>query len=321
MGTARTVNEMFSEQVVANGDRVALRWKAGGSWKTASWKDWDAKSRAVAAALAAVGVEPKDRVAIMSNSRREWVEADIGILFAGAATVPIYQSNTPDQAEYILNDSEAKVLFVEDPTQIEKLYEPEVRPKLGGIRKVVYFDAARKLDAPDRKGRLEVQLTDVVPEADRAWFVSYEAFLASGRDEAKKREGDLRARMEGAKPEDVCTIVYTSGTTGPPKGVVLTHDNFVFECEGVYDLLGLGPNDEQLLFLPLAHIFAKILMVTSIRVGSSIAFAESLLKAVDNAGEVRPTFMGSVPRLYEKIHTTIVAGAQAAGGLKLKIFR
>jgi long-chain acyl-CoA synthetase len=263
----RTAVELFAERVARSGPSPALRVKEGGAWRTRSWADWDTAAREIAAGLRGLGVANGDRVSILSSTRAEWVESDVAILLAGAVTVPIYQSNTPKECEYILRDSQARVIFVEDAAQRAKVAD------LG----VTIVELGAGLDTLRADGR---------------------AWLAGNRLDA----------ANAVKPEDIFTIVYTSGTTGPPKGVVLTHGNICFEVEALEGALPIGPDDEQLLFLPLAHIFAKLLEWTAIAQGAVTAFAEGLPKLVDNLKEIRPTYMGAVPRVYEKVFAKVQAG-------------
>ncbi|MEI8257398.1 MAG: long-chain fatty acid--CoA ligase, partial [Deltaproteobacteria bacterium] len=205
---------------------------------------------------------------------------------------------------HILGDSESTVVFVEDPSQLEKLFDPRVRPLLRNVRRVVYLDARRRLDLPDARGRLEVRLDDVLPREDRATVTSLAELVEAGRRVLERDAAKLRARGEAVTPDDVATLVYTSGTSGPPKGVALTHANFAFECASVGHELQLTAADEQLLILPLAHIFARVLLVSAIRVGFVTAFASSPLSALDDAQEVHPTILGAVPRVFEKVHAS-----------------
>ena len=191
--------------------------------------------------------------------------------------MPIYQSNTPKECEYIVADSLARVVFVEDAAQLAKL--KAVRAALPSLKKVVLFSGTSD---------------------DKDWVMTQGELRASGKAWLEKNQ-----LPGGQKPEDIFTIVYTSGTTGPPKGVVLTHASICCECESLKECLQIGPDDEQLLFLPLAHIFAKILEWTAIAQGAITAFAESIPQLVPNLQEVKPTFMGAVPRVYEKAYAKI----------------
>jgi len=283
MARWQTAVQIFEERVAASGDRPALRVKEGGAWKTRSWNDWARAAREIAAGLRALGIENGDRVSILANTRAEWVEADVGILYAGAVTVPIYQSNTPKECEYILVDSLSRVVFAEDAAQLAKLVA--VRAALPSVKKVVLMSGASE---------------------DKDWVMTLADLRASGKAWLEKNQ-----LPGGQKPEDVFTIVYTSGTTGPPKGVVLTHGNICFECDSLRECLKVGPDDEQLLFLPLAHSFAKILEWMAIAQGAVTAFAESIPQLVPNLQEVKPTYMGAVPRVYEKAYAKILGNFEA----------
>ncbi len=303
---ARTALDVFAERVAASGDRVALRRKTEGTWRATTWNEWDRASREIAGGLVSIGVGLGDRVVILSTTRAEWVECDIGILMAGAVTVPIYPSNTPEQCEYIISDSGGSVVIVEDPHQLEKLYHPDVKPKLGNVMKVVYMTDVARLEKPDSQGRTDPSLEQVVPDdADSDWLISLEELRKAGAAWLDQHDGKLAEIDAQVKPTQTLTIVYTSGTTGPPKGVVLTHNNMSYTCDAVRDILGLDPDDEQLMFLPLAHIFAKILQWAAIAVGTSIAFAEGITQLIANMQEVKPTYMGAVPRVYEKAYVKI----------------
>ncbi len=310
--------QMFVDRIKQSGPRQVFRFKADGAWRTASWADWDAASREIAGGLIALGVGLGERACILANTRAEWMYCDVGILMAGAVTVPIYQSNVPHECEYIINDCGAQVVFAEDPHQLEKLMKE--RDKLSGVKRVVYFQPNAKLEKPDAQGRLEIKLDEVVPPDRKDWVMSLEALRAEGRKWLGANGGELERRWEKVTPADTFTIVYTSGTTGPPKGVVLTHENIVYTCHATRPVLIFSEDDEQLLFLPLAHIFAKILEWTTIYKGARIAFAESVAQLVANLGDVKPTFMGAVPRVYEKVYAKIQSNRAASPPTKQKIF-
>jgi long-chain acyl-CoA synthetase len=273
--------DLFRQRVEKSGDRPAMHYRGAEAWKTLSWNDWDRGSREIAAGLGTLGVGKGDRVCVLANSRPEWFMADVGILMAGAVTVPIYHSNTPEQCQYIVDDSGAKVVIAENAAQAAKVKNV----------KVVTMDAADSIMTLDAM-----------------------------REAGKSRVGALEKSWQSIGPDDIFTIVYTSGTTGPPKGVVLVHSNMVFECEALNEGLSIEETDNQLLFLPLAHIFAKILLWASIHKGSTTWFARSINTLKDDLAEVRPTWMGAVPRVYEKFYAGIQQTVKDSPPLRQKIF-
>ena len=182
---------MFNDRVKASAAQQVLRWKEGGVWRTSTWADWDKASREIAGGLLALGVGKGERSCILANTRPEWLHADIGILMAGGVTVPIYQSNLPHECEYIINDSGAKVVFVENPAQLAKLMAE--RDKLKGVVKVIYFDPTCKLEKPDAQGRSELKLDDVIQPGDKAWLMSL-----ADRQGSAQQVG--RGRSRGAGP-------------------------------------------------------------------------------------------------------------------------
>jgi long-chain acyl-CoA synthetase len=303
---SHTIVGMIRRQVLGNGDRPALESRVGGHWIARSFREWEQSALCVAAALADLGVQHGDRVAILANTRREWAEVDLGIVSAGAVVVPIYQQTIPEGVAHAVVDSGSVVLFVEDPLQLEKVFATEPPDRCRSLRRIVYFDARRRLERPDARGRFEVRLEDVIPREERARVMSYAELLEAGRRLLDRDETAVRALGDRVIPSDLATIVYTSGTTGLPRGVCLTHENFAFETSSVRELLGLTPSDRTLLFLPLAHIFAKALLVAALRVGFSTAFATSPTRALDEIREVEPTFFGAVPRVFEKVQASVV---------------
>lgn len=314
-----TIVAMLRRQVTGNGDRPALETRVGGHWIARSFREWEESALYIAAALSDLGVSRGDRVAILSNTRREWAEVDLGVLCAGGVVVPIYQQTTSEGVAHVLQDSGAVVLFAEDPLQVEKLFADASSEQRRSVRRVIYFDARRRFDRPDARGRLEVRLDDVVPRAERAKVMAFSELLEAGRRLFDRDESAVRAMGDQLVPADLASIVYTSGTTGESKGVLLSHANFSAETNAVREVLGLTSTDRQLLFLPLAHIFAKALLVAALRVGASTAFATSALSALDEIKEVDPTFFGGVPRVFEKVHASVLQTIQSESPVRRRV--
>jgi len=296
----RSFFDLFRHNLDTHPDATAARFKHGGAWREMTWAGMGARIDAVSAGLLRLGVDPGDRVSVLSNTRIEWPLADLGIVGAGAVTVPIYQSNTPEEAAYILQDSGAVAVFAEDAAQVAKLRE--IRGEIPRVRRVVCFEPG-------------------TATGDDGWEVDWQRFLAEGEEAAESLAAEIRERRDALEPPALATLIYTSGTTGRPKGVRVTHDNLVVAGEATTEVGIFSTGDIQLLFLPLAHSFAKLLTVGWYATGSVMAFAESIEKVVDNMGEVRPTFMASVPRVFEKVHAKVVAEATGGSGLQGKIAR
>jgi long-chain acyl-CoA synthetase len=259
----RNLLQPFLENAEKLGDQPCLQFKKEGNWSALSWKEAAEEARKIAVGLKALGVKKGDRVGLFSSTRPEWTLCDLAILSLGAVTVPIYPSNTAEQAAYILENSGARVAFVETEEQHEKV--ASMRKKLPDLGKILF-------------------LTEQVAEGD---------------------EGDLRRWRKGIeeiRPGDLATIVYTSGTTGPPKGAVLSHSNFIAEAEALMRLFDFGPGDLCFLYLPLAHIFARAMQFWQIAAGYTHSYAESLEKLFENIREVRPHFFTTVPRVLEKLY-------------------
>lgn len=296
--TARTMPEAFLERVASTPEREAFRYPLDGSWKSMTWREVGERVRAIACGLRALGLEDEQRCAILSTTRIEWILADLGILCAGGATTTIYPSNTPDECAYILSDSGSVICFAENDKQVAKL--ASVRARLPALRYVVVLEG---------EGGHE------------GWTLSLAELEARGRRWDADNAGRYEAIARSVRPEALATLIYTSGTTGKPKGVELTHDAWAFEAEGI-DALGLlGPDDVQYLWLPLAHVFGKVLEAVQLRIGFVTAVDGHVDKIVENLAVVRPTFVAAVPRVFEKVHNKIVANARESGPVKFAIFR
>ena len=294
----KTIGEMFENRAKATPNAPAFQSKTGGAWRTKSWGEAYERAERIAFGLLASGLKLGERVAILAGTREEWTLADLALVMAGGVTVPLYPSNTAEQCAYILNDSESAVIFVENAKQLAKI-EP-LRRGLDALRLVIVMDGAG------------VTASDSV--------ITLEALEARGAEHKAKEPEAVKKALEQMGGDAIATIIYTSGTTGNPKGVIVTHDAFTTGTRYGVSALPVKQGDLQLLFLPLAHSFGKMLSIVAVRTGFCTAFAESIEKLVDNIGEVRPDWMAGVPRIYEKVYSGAVGKAKAAGGLKWKIF-
>jgi long-chain acyl-CoA synthetase len=288
-----TIPRIFLSAVDRYG-RGALMYKGAGGWTTISHAETEERVSAIAAALETRGIGRGDRVALLSENRPEWALVDYAVTGMGAADVPLYPTLPANQIAYILKDAGAKAIFVSTPAQLAKIQE--IRGQLPDLRQVVCFDD------PGASG-----------PADR-----FDALLEEGRKAiAAGTATPFRRRALEVERDDVATLIYTSGTTGNPKGVMLTHYNLASNVAAAqqHDVLRPEPGDVALSFLPLSHVFERMVDYWYWDAGITIAYAESMEKVVDNLVEVRPTVAVSVPRLYEKIYSRVVGGS----GLKGKI--
>ena len=277
---------------LADHSGTAVRHKAGDAWVDVDSAELRTTAREIGRGLMALGVERGDRVAILSNTRAEWTYADVGAVCAGAVVAPVYQTNSPGECQYVLEHSGARVLFCEDREQLDKI--AQIRSQLPDLEHVVAFEDAEgdtlSLDALRERGR-EV-----------------------GEDKLDERIGSLSA-------DDLLTIVYTSGTTGPPKGCMLTHGNVRADIEMVLDRIDVDADDTFYVFLPLAHVLTRIVQILALCRGATLAFWQGDPKRiVEEVSEVQPTILPSVPRIFEKIHTVATTQAHEAGGVKAKLF-
>lgn len=287
-----TLTSFFLDAVDRFGSEPALRGFYAGVWKDFSHTQVGEYVSEVAAALEAVGLERGDRAAILSENRPEWAMADYGCLCAGVIDVPIYTTLIPDQIRYILDDSGARLIFVSDVAQLGKVLE--IRDRLPALQTIVVFDPP----------------ASPLPDGVLGW----EDMLAMGRSaRAGRGSASFRDTAEGTRPEDVATILYTSGTTGNPKGVMLTHRNLTSNVMAARRVLVIDNRDVTLSFLPLSHVFQRMVDYLLFSQGCLIAYARSLETVSEDLKTVRPTIVVSVPRLYEKVFAK-VAGATGVKG-------
>ena len=288
----RTAVAMWKRRVARTPDRVAFRHHEGDAWRSVTFAEADTAAREIAAGFIAMGLRPGDRVCLLSQTRLEWVLCDLGILLAGGVTVPIYASNTAEQCEFIIRDAGAKILLVEDDGQRDKLLP--LRDRLFTVTGAVQL-AGAVTGAGTNLGDF------VRPLA---------ALRAAGRDWLGAPGHDLDAQAETLGPESMFTIVYTSGTTGVPKGVVLTHENLTSAICSAIRAMHVDDGDEQYLFLPLAHILGRELEWAGIESGYVTIFSRGTASIKDDLVATHPTFMAGVPRIFEKFY----AGVQGALG-------
>ena len=296
---ADTLARMFWDRVERSGDRPAQQFKHGADWKTITWREVGDAVREAALGLIALGREKGDMVALLSASRAEWVQADFAIFSAGCVTVPVYPTYPPDLIAYVVNDSGAKTIIVEDPAQLAKVLQAhDQMPALEHVVVITGYDAPQP------------------PKIVMTW----QSLRRLGRENAAAHKSTLAERVATTRPTDLATIVYTSGTTGPPKGVMQTHGNHVAAVTASKQATPVQEGWVHLLFLPLAHSFARLESFLGVTHGLTTAFAENLDKVGDNLKETRPHFICSVPRVFEKVYAKILAGVEAGSPVKKKIF-
>jgi long-chain acyl-CoA synthetase len=287
-----TLADLLPRSAEMYGSAPAVRFKQGQEWATRSFAEVGETVRALSLGLIDLGVAKGDKVSILANTRAEWTYADFAALSAGATVVPIYQTNSPEECQYVLENSDAKVVVVEDEEQMDKVRK--VRERLPLLEHVIRMTGA----------------------SDDA--ISFEDLAARG---ASRDPSEWEARWQSVTPEDICTFIYTSGTTGPPKGCVISHGNYRAMLDMVNETSVIEDGDLTYLYLPLAHSFALLIQFGSFDLGTTIAYWErDPLKIMPNLAELHPTYFPSVPRIFEKIYTTATSAMDKEGGLKKAIF-
>ena len=284
--TSGNLSDLVANRAANEPNRITLSRPLGEGWQGVTAKEFDSEVRAVAKGLMAANIVAGDRVAIMAKTRYEWTVLDFAVWYAGAVSVPIYETSSAEQVEWILNDSGAVAIIVETPALREV-----VTPVLTSACKNIWVITDGALDELTNSGN-------------------------------KISDSDVENRRNQTKPEALATLIYTSGTTGKPKGVQLTHGNFLSECgnvvQGASDLF-LKPGGSTLLFLPIAHVFGRMVEVGAITAGLHLAHCQDITRLPADLGTFKPTFVLAVPRIFEKIYNGAEAKAEAAG--KGSIFR
>ncbi len=288
---------MFYDRVAATPDSEAYRFPTATGWASATWADVAETVRTTAAGLLALGIAPEERVGILSNTRVEWIYADLATMCAGAATTGVYPTTVAEDVGYIVADSSCRVVFAEDDGQIAKLRAQ--RDHLPDLMRVVTFDG----------------------QPDGEWVLSLDDLQALGARHLVDHPTAVDEAVAAVQPEQLATLIYTSGTTGRPKGVELPHRCWTYvgvaaEATGIIHF-----DDLQYLWLPLSHSFGKMLEAVQLQVGFPTAVDGRVDKIVDNLPVVRPTFMAGPPRIFEKVHAKITQTVEEEGGLRYQLFR
>lgn len=296
----RSLPDMLRTNANRYNVKAAMLIKRGDAWEEISYSEFGEKVRLIAEGLVALGVKKGDKVALLSENRPEWSMSDFGIQSVGALVVPVYPTLIPKQIEYILRNSGAKFIIASTAEQSEKV--------------IPLLDTVENLS--------KVIVMDGEVNSDNEKVSSFEELLESGKIYRKENENWYHESIDKIDKMEVMTIIYTSGTTGNPKGVLLSHNNFMSNIEGVLVPIPLSDSDIFLSFLPLSHVFERMAgNFVPYALGSTVAFAESIEKVAENMGEVHPTVMTSVPRLYEKMYTKINIKVEEGSPIKRKIFR
>jgi long-chain acyl-CoA synthetase len=270
---------------------AAIRFPRDGTWREWSYADLGTAVSELARGLVALGLEPGDRVALLGETRPEWTVADAAILAAGLVVVPVYHTNSPEECRYVVDHSGARAIVLEDAGQLAKI--EEVRDQLPGLEHVI----------------------SMVPAGDTTTVDDLRARAAEVEDAV------LAERLESVGPDDVATIVYTSGTTGPPKGCMLTHRNLLATGEAYRQQIDLKPGAVLFMFLPLAHVLARVVQMISLEVGCTLAFwSGDSKRLVEDVGAAAPTHFPSVPRVFEKIHARVLARGSEGSAVKQRLF-
>jgi len=281
-----TLPAMFFNAVRMRGEKVAVRQKELGIWRSVTWREFGETVRAVGHGLIALGVQPGDVVSVLANTRKEWLYADLGALAAGGVSSGIYPTDSPAQVEYLCADSDTRVLFVENEEQLDKALE--ARARLPRLRRIVVFDAKGLESFSDPQ------------------VTTLERLLDEGRALAAREPALWEQRLASRGPDDLAILIYTSGTTGKPKGAMLSHRNILHTLRGLNRAGALDERDERIAFLPLCHVAERVVgSYISLYDGARINFVEHPQTVPENVREIQPTHFGAVPRVWEKFYSAV----------------
>jgi long-chain acyl-CoA synthetase len=295
--TASSVPGLCLTAVMRHNKSDALNYRAEGKWFNLPAETFVERVKNCALGLASLGIRPGDRIALLSENRPEWSIVDMAILSLGAINVPIYTTQAIEQIDYILSDSGAKAIFISN-RRLHKHARPALDKR--AMEHLIFF---------------EPEVADLVERG-----ISLAEMERRGREHDEQRPGAYEAHLQSVRPEDLATIIYTSGTTGEPKGVMLTHNNFMSNVLSIAKGLPIGPTDVALSVLPLSHIFERAGFYVFCYCGVSVYYAASFDQVGENLREVAPTVMTAVPRLFEKVYHRIIKKGMAETGMKKNIF-
>jgi long-chain acyl-CoA synthetase len=288
---SKTIADLLPLAVKQHGEKPAQRYKAGEEWVDSSYNELGEVVKEVALGLIDLGIEPGDKVSILAHTRPEWTHACFGILTAGGTLVTIYQTNSPEECQYVLEHSDSKAIFAEDGDQLAKIRA--VEDQCPALEHIVVMEPG---------------------DADLGDAISLEQLRERGRG---RDESEWEARYQAVTPEDICLYIYTSGTTGPPKGCLLSHANYRAITDAVVEQSPLVGGDSSYLFLPLAHAFAILIQFATFELGATLAYwSRDPKMIIADITQVNPSFFPSVPRMFEKIYTLATSQIEDKEGLR-----
>jgi long-chain acyl-CoA synthetase len=288
---------MFRDRVAATPDSEAFRYPDGsGGWASVTWRQVGDRVELIAAGLIALGINPEERVALASGTRYEWVLVDFGILAAGAATTTVYPTTNAADVAFIVSNSGSRIVVAEDAVQVEKLQSR--RSEIPAVEKVVVIDGV----------------------GDGDWVITLDDLQQLGKQLLADSPGAVDARIDAIRPDQLATLIYTSGTTGKPKGVRLTQSSWTYTAAALDALGVLSEQDLNYLWLPLSHSFGKVMLALPLAIGFPTVIDGRVDKIVENLPVIRPTIMGAVPRIFEKVHGRVNEMVAKEGGAKKALF-